>query len=127
VLEDNLTAQGFRVIYNHISDILEPSGIRFTIGRNKLGAPEGPWPIEVHDLGHINLLDGGDAWSGDGIMRDPSVREVRAILDRGADVLLWRPEWQGLVEHRELLANERKYVIRDILQLRSIINKATQK
>lgn len=127
VLEDNLTGQGFRVIYNHISDILEPSGIRFTVGRNRLGSPEGGWPFEVHDLSLINILGPGDAWSGDGIMHDPTVAQVKAILDRGADVLLWRPEWQGLVEGQETRASERDYVIRDILQLRGIINKATNK
>ena len=120
VLEDNLTLEGFTAIFHEVSRIFEPTPIRFSVGRNRIGPIQGPWAAEVHTWEGSPLLAPGDAVSGDGVTRDPTPAEIRRLVARGVDVLLWRSEWQG-VTVPPLSASKRDYFFRDLEGLRALM------
>lgn len=127
-LEDDLTHANFRILANEVDRLMRQTNVTYSIGRNRNGTPDGHWPKELHywpARESLSLLEKGDAVSGDGVFRDPSVQEVRSVIARGADVYLWRPEWQGYVPGREILARDRVYKIIDQEKIRDLLKRGT--
>ncbi len=97
-LEDNFTRPAFHIIASLIKQEFQLRD-DWRLGSNTVG---NRLRAGVHNEIHTFLpedlrrLRSGDILSGDGVMYDPSRAFIRKATSKGVNILLWRPEWQGL-------------------------------
>lgn len=95
-LESNFTRDAELVVTAILRDAFRGRP-DIAIGHNSVVGVVLPGPRETHSFSvNLNSLQRGDILTGDGVPNDPSPVYMRAACARGVNILLWRPEWQGL-------------------------------